>query len=165
MERGSTSSSLGRENSMEIFPVDEKKKQKKHMIKYSIVVLCGALLCSILTGIAVYFSRKQEIKVRTVANLEEMLRIDCLPDEKQSKSSCERRGCIWSTSVVNRVPSCFFPKPDKWGYNVLSHPEINGPPFKYVLGKKSKIFEQLLVEVDFLTEDLFRIKVKEILYK
>lgn len=168
LERGSTSSSLARENSVDIFPLeDEKKKQKKRMIKYGIGVLCAALICSAITGVAVYFSRKREIKVRTQPTRAEMFRIDCLPDIRNSKFSCEERGCVWSPSVVDQVPDCFYPDPklDTWGYKVLSHPLFDTMPLRYILGLKTDQQQKIIVDVDFLDENFCRIKVETLSLK
>ncbi|CAD5115204.1 DgyrCDS4198 [Dimorphilus gyrociliatus] len=163
MNRDSTSSSLGRENSVEIFPRDlEKKKQKRKMIKYAVVVLCVALLCGAMTGAAVYWSRKRDPKVRTIPNRREMERVDCLPDEQRNRELCLNRSCIWSPSDIEKVPACFFPPANEWGYDRLSFNKPNQNTDRYILQDKLDSFghvSRLILDVIYLTNDIFQVKI------
>ncbi|XP_029818190.1 sucrase-isomaltase, intestinal [Manacus vitellinus] len=51
-------------------------------------------------------------------NIRNEERIDCIPDELATKTTCSRRGCCWSPLADTSVPWCFFSP--KHGYKVRS---------------------------------------------
>ncbi|XP_072111509.1 sucrase-isomaltase, intestinal [Mobula birostris] len=118
-----------------------------------------------LTGLQCAFGRSFSVQW----SLPKFVRVDCHPEENANESVCSQRGCIWSASVNQAEPRCFYA--NDYGYIRNESKEISHTPngksveihrnTKYPERYRGQTptIEILKVQVTFLNDNMLNFKI------